>query len=301
MFWMPNILHPLACRSGGVFLAVGLLFAAPTARAGEAVPEKSGFTLFHPTPQALLRELNTDRPDTTESAITVDAGHFQLEVSFCDFTRTRSSDGTRVDQTVIAPFNLKVGLTDNTDLQFVFEPHVTVRTRSPGVPAQTRRGLGDMQLRLKINLWGNDGPQAGFGATSFGLMPFVKIPTARGAFGNGRVEGGLILPFGVELPAGFELGLMAELDVVRNASNRRYGAEFVHTATVAHKILGKLGGYVEFVGVTPRRTEGTYQAYFSTGLTFGIGKDVQLDAGVRLALNRGSDDFNAFTGLSVRF
>ena len=34
-----------------------------------------------------LRPLSTDRPDTTESAYTVDAGHFQFEMEMAAFTR----------------------------------------------------------------------------------------------------------------------------------------------------------------------------------------------------------------------
>src|SRR5687767_2381830 len=56
--------------------------------------DKSGYHLFDPTPRALMREMSTDRPDTTESPRTVDAGHFQLEMSFVDFTR-EDEDGVR--------------------------------------------------------------------------------------------------------------------------------------------------------------------------------------------------------------
>ncbi|MFN9973748.1 MAG: transporter, partial [Phycisphaerae bacterium] len=48
--------------------------------------DKSAFHLFNPTPRELLREVDTDRPDTTESPHTVDAGHFQIEFSFVDYS-----------------------------------------------------------------------------------------------------------------------------------------------------------------------------------------------------------------------
>lgn len=40
--------------------------------------DKSMYTLFRQTPRSQMRELTTDRPDKTESPITVDAGHFQI-------------------------------------------------------------------------------------------------------------------------------------------------------------------------------------------------------------------------------
>src|SRR5437764_1052507 len=52
--------------------------APATARAGEEAPaaDKSSYTLFNPTPLNLMRDLNPDRPDVTESPFTVDAGHY---------------------------------------------------------------------------------------------------------------------------------------------------------------------------------------------------------------------------------
>ena len=61
--------------------AVAVAGLAGPVGAGEDAPaDKSVYHLFHPTPFALMRELNTDRPDKTESPFTVDAGHYQIEL-----------------------------------------------------------------------------------------------------------------------------------------------------------------------------------------------------------------------------
>ena len=60
--------------------------------------------------QSQLRELTTDRPDQTESPITVDRGRFQIEVDAISFTRDRDKSGggnVRTDSTGVAPINLK--------------------------------------------------------------------------------------------------------------------------------------------------------------------------------------------------
>src|SRR5215218_10376638 len=96
-------------------VTLGLAIASPGAL---AQADKSQYTLFNPTPRASMRELSTDRPDTTESPYTVDAGHFQFELSLVDFTR--DDDGGVKSETLTAlPANLKVGLLNNVDLQFV--------------------------------------------------------------------------------------------------------------------------------------------------------------------------------------
>jgi hypothetical protein len=137
--------------------------------------------------------MSTDRPDKTESAYTVDAGHFQLEMDVLSYSYDRDNGlpgDTRVESVAIAPMNLKVGLCNRADLQMVIEPYASVRThvRATG-QVETQRGFGDITLRLKASMWGNDG-----GRTALALMPFVKLPTNQDDLGNNSVEGGLIAP-----------------------------------------------------------------------------------------------------------
>ena len=53
---------------------------------------KSAYTLFSPTPRDMMRELAADRPDTTESPFTVDAGHYQFELSFAEWRKEGGSE-----------------------------------------------------------------------------------------------------------------------------------------------------------------------------------------------------------------
>ena len=280
----------------GLSIIAGL--GVHAARAGEApasaAADKSGFTLFNPTPRPLLRELNTDRPDVTESPITVDAGHIQVEASFVEYTHDRTG-AVRSDTLSILPANIKLGLTNNVDLQLVFEPFIRQKSRTGGGGTERLDGFGDTQLRLKVNFWGNDG-----GDTAFGLMPFIQLPTASDDLTSGHVEGGLIVPFSAKLPGEFEIGMMAGVDVVRDERNEGYGAEFIHTVTVSRKLVGELEGYVEYVGVSPIDTGEGYLAYFSTGLTFGLTDDIQLDGGLLLGLSDAAEDYTVFAGISIR-
>jgi hypothetical protein len=275
------------------------LAAAGLARAGPdegktALPaDKSGYTLFNPTPRALMREMSTDRPDTTESAYTVDAGHFQVEMSFVDYVRDEDG-GAKTETWTVLPANFKLGLTNNVDVQLVVDPYVRQKTRSAG-GSETLDGFGNTQLRLKVNLWGNDG-----GETALAVMPFVQFPTAGDDQGNDHVEGGIIFPFAAELPAGFGLAAMAELDVVRDEANDGYAVEVLHTIGVNRQIVGELGGYVEYIGIAPIDTGGGYVALIGTGLTYGLSEDVQLDFGMNFGLSDHADDLNVFAGVSFR-
>ena len=245
-----------------------------------------------------LRPLTTDRPDATESPITVDAGHFQIEASLVEHTRA-SQRGERVRTLSVLPTNIKFGLLDNADIQFVFTPQTQTRTRT-GNQEDRARGFGtDTQIRLKVNVWGNDGPDPAFGNTSFGVMPFIKFPSGPKRLRGNHVEGGIILPLAFALPSAFSLGVMAEMDVVYDDDQRRYGVDFVHSATLGHALAGKLSGYIEYVGTAPR--VGRYQPVASSGLSYALSGDTSLDVGARWRLSRSVHELTAFAGFSRRF
>lgn len=75
-------------------------------------------------------------------------------------------------------------------------------------------------------------------------MPFVKFPTNTGGLGNKQVEGGVILPLALELPHGWNMGLMTEFDILYFEEGG-YGPGFVNSITFGHAIVGHLSGYAE--------------------------------------------------------
>lgn len=279
-----------ACIRWSLLLA-GLSFL-PQLFSETGSENKRSYNLFHPTPEKLLRELTTDRPDKTESPYTVDAGHFQLEMDLLSFTRDAEGD-----LFAIAPTNFKVGLLNNIDLQVIAETFNIQRTlgRTAG-RRETISGFGDLLVRLKVNFWGNDG-----GKTAFGVMPFVKFPTNQHELGNSAVEGGVIFPLAVELPGEFDLGAMTEVDSVRNENNSSYHAEFINSVTVGHAIEGELSGYVEFFTAVSTERDGEWVGTFDFGFTYGLTPNIQLDAGMNVGLTRSADDLNPFVGVSVRY
>lgn len=230
--------------------------------------------------RAERRELSPDRPDTTESPYTVDRGVFQLELSFFDYLRDEGDTSWTV-----LPFNLKLGLAQNVDLQLVVEPY---RSREGGAD-----GIGDTQVRLKVNLWGNDG-----GKTAFGIMPFVTLPTSSD---TDELEGGLILPLAIGLSDRAGLGLMVETDFVYDPEDDGYDTELVLTAVVGVDVGAKLGLYLEGIAIESTDAGSGSQQLLGTGLTWALGEDVLLDAGINVGLNDAAEDFNAFGGMTVRF
>jgi hypothetical protein len=300
VFYAPRVTVRRVLRLALILAAFScLLAAAGTAAAEDAdkpLPDKSGYNLFYPTPHVLMRELTPDRPDKTESPYTVDAGHFQLEMDVVTFTLNRSN-GARTEAWNVAPVNIKIGLLNNVDLQVIFDNYLYVHTEDRQAHKMTTQsGVGDFTTRLKINLWGNDG-----GKTAFGFLPFVKFPTNTDHLGNDAVEGGVIFPLAVKLPAGWDMGLETGSSFLRNEQDRGYHAEFVNMVTVGHELIGKLGGYLEFFSSVSTERGSSWVGTVDLGLTYGLTETIQLDAGVNLGVTRSADDVDAFTGLTVRF
>ncbi len=260
--------------------------------------DKSHFNLFHPTPPDQMREMSTDRPDQTESPYTVDAGHFQVAMDAVNagFDRDRSGGGNVQTTGWGTALNLKAGLLNNVDLQFVLNPYAKVEVKDHTTGAQyTDSGLGEFQTRLKVNLWGNAG-----GTTAFAVMPFVKWPLPESSLHNGKTEGGVIFVLGYELPAGWRSAVMTEFDFLANDPGS-YSTEFVNSITFSHDIVGKLGGYVEFFSVVSSADNVDWQGQFDVGFTYAVNDNLQFDTGCNFGVTKSAPDFNPFIGLSFRF
>jgi hypothetical protein len=283
--------------------------AAPSNMILKAAPsgdDKSAYTLFNPTPDRLLRDFSTDRPDTTESPFTVDAGRFQFETNLFGYTRSRPDiDGTVSDTYEIGTTNARIGLTSNTELSLIFQPYGTVRTRAIdpfGIPSVTHQsGVGNLDIRTKINLWGNDTFEKA-GATAFGLLPFLTLPVDRGnGISSDGVEGGLILPFAIKLSDPLSLGLNTGVNVVRNDDGLNYHSEYLASASFAYDWSDNLSTYYEVAARFNTRNPLGDVAMLGTGFSYKLSKNVQVDAGVNIGVTRAADRYNPFVGISRRF
>lgn len=226
-----------------------------------------------------VRELSADRPDATESPITVEPGRVQIESSLYDWSR----DG-RNDTHAWLSLHAKFGLAESVDFGLVIDSFV--RQENPGA-----EGFGDIGLTLKWNLWGNDGAD-----TALALLPYMKIPTHT-ALSNGEWEGGLAVPFAVGLADGWDLGLMAAVDVVDDSTGS-HEFEFLHTAVISRDLNDSMGCFLEYIGVA---AEDRYEASLATGMTYLLHENLMLDISLRVGLNDEAPDVGMATGFTVRF
>ena len=234
------------------------------------------------------RPLEGDRPDATESPIPVDAGRFQIESSFVTYSKT-GSGADRFESWTFGETNLKYGLTPRSDLQLIFAPHVIERVGAGGARVEDS-GFGDLQARLKVNLWGADE-----GKTAFALLPYVTMPS--GSDVSGEVwEGGLVTPFAIEMSSRWSLGFQTEIARVDVDGEREW--DYAFTAVSGFDLGRGCGMYTEYVGNVG---DHPYRHYFSGGLTWDLAPFTRFDVGALVGLNEDSDDLTVFTGVTWKF
>jgi hypothetical protein len=235
------------------------------------------------------------RPGKSTAPCTVPAGHFQVETGFADWSLQRVG-GERDTSLTIAETSFKYGLTDRSDIEIDVTPFERATSRVGGMH-QSASGFGDVVVSYKQALTSPDA------AVQLTLLPFVKIPTAKRSLGNGKWEGGLLVPILFQLgKSPFSINLTPELDWAADADGRGHHAAMTQVASLGFQASRKLSFAAELWGQWDWDPAGTVrQASADGSVAYLVSNDVQLDAGANFGLNRNTPDVELYTGVSVRF
>jgi hypothetical protein len=281
-----KIFYPLA-----TVLAL-LTFAYNSATAQDTT--RKSYNIFHPLPESLLREdMETDRPNVTESPYTMEAGHFQYEADIFNFEKLRTDES--VQRTwLINQANLKLGLFKNTALQLKIQSygHQSSTDLASG-EKQTGSGFGDMTLRIKQNLYGNYN-----GSFSIAVMPYVKFPTNRYS-DNKSYEEGLMVPMVLKLPQDWKIGMMVEGDRLKDDDAEAMHSELLQSLTVSHVFFKKLEVFGESY-YTYNFKDHHILNFVDAALEYEIVRDVKVDVGMNYGLQHDAQK-NYFAGIAFRY
>jgi hypothetical protein len=270
-------------------------FATASAAAQDSGPDKSGYTLFNPTPLDLLRSFSTDRPNKSSSPYTVDAGHWQVESDLFNVARDSANGSATRQITTIAP-TVKLGLANDADLEVVVPTYAWVRNKANGV-STTVHGWTDIQLRTKINLLGNDD-----GDYALAIVPYVKFPSGDTGISNKKYEYGAYAPFGIKFDDQWSAVLMVQADSLVSGSDpnkRRFNAQtfanFSYAASDTVTLSLEYYTQHKFEDHAPTVQTADF------AVAWNLGDDLQLDVAWYAPLNKAAPNFNAYTGISKRF
>jgi hypothetical protein len=261
---------------------------------------KDQYHFFNPTPVEKMRPMSTDRPDRTESAYSLDAGHFMLESDIVAYSRNDDRVGGNRQNSKTLGFainNYKFGLTNNSEIQFIVESyqHSTVSDQSAGT-RRTNQGFGDITVRFKHNIMGNDD-----GKLAIALMPYAKLPTNNDDLGNDSIEGGFLLPVAYELGGGYALGFMTGFEYNKDDGDSGYHPAYLNSIVLDKAITSELTGYVELYTIRSTAPGSQWKNTLDLGMTYMVTPDLQLDAGINIGISDAADDYNPFLGVSYRY
>ena len=139
-------------------------------------------------------------------------------------------------------------------------------------------------------------------AFSAALVPFVKLPTAPKRIGNGKVEGGLIVPLSWAL-GGTLLSLSSspEVDLIADGDGHGYYAAGAATLSLGLAASDRLSLAAELWAGWDWDEDTTRQASIGTNAAYKITSELQIDGQVDVGLTRDSSDVEITGGVSIRF
>lgn len=236
-----------------------------------------------------------DRPSKSTGPCTVPAGQWQIETGLIDWSHN-NSDGVQTDTIMWGNSAIKYGVSARADIELWMTPLETMNVHGGGIHDHAS-SFGDTLVRVKYQLTKDGSP------VQIALDPFVKIPTANHQLGNGKVEGGLLVP--IAIPIGkspFTISLDPELDLLADQDRHGHHEAMIELINLGWQANPKLTLTTEIWGQWNWDPSGTgKQSSWDGSIAYLVNKNLQLDAGANFGLNKQTAAVELYTGVSVRF
>jgi hypothetical protein len=245
----------------------------------ESRPECRGtHHLWSPLPEACLETIDTDRPHQTDTPHVVPAGYTQIESAIAAAGIGGVLDaprGKKGAQLVFFDDNYKFGLVSHVDLQLVFA-HAAYDTAEHHFAPP-----GPLEVRVKLNVVDEKG-----WIPALTLVPTTFVPMDRAH----ALRGGVVVFWGWELPAQFELEMNAG---VLASAKPKPPLALVLASALTRPVIGPVKAFIDVAATG-------FDVALGTGLLMPLGRDVQVDAGTYIGLSGAEYVATPFIGLSLR-
>ena len=224
-------------------------------------------------------EINTDRPDVTNSSLVVPAGSLQIEngINFSERDGGRFVDGTNT--------RLRAGITNCLEF-FVDTPTYFANIRSP-----ENSGFSDVAPALKWQV----SPVPG--KVDLSAVFGVALPTGSVGTAGPGAQPYLQFPWSWELRNGWGLsGMFTEFIRPSDPTSKLITEA---TFVIEKNVTERASLFVGYVGDYPE--SGSPAQFLNSGGLYRLGPNQQLDFHVALGLNHNAPSYVVGVGYSVRF
>ena len=201
--------------------------------------------------------LVTDRPDFTESSLSVPGGVVQLEAGY---TFTRVSD---ISSHSFGEVLVRLGI--GGPLEFRLGLNSYVVTTSNGL---TQDGLEDLGLGVKVELLEGSGT-----VPALGLIAAVSVPTGAESFSSDGTGADLVLAAGWDIGSRWSVG--SNVGFVGGVLDDGSDNQWLGSIAVGRSVSARAAVFGEVYGLTV--ATGDADIFIDGGATFALNEDFQLD------------------------
>ena len=218
------------------------------------------FVAFNVSAQVIV----TDRPDQTESSLTVSRCNFQIE------SGVSIASNNSVKSTLLPSTLLRYGVFDGVELRFVFQ-NESSEIDLEGVNKKTT-GFSDLEIGTKIQLLKKENVN-----TEIAFISHLIIPTAKTGLTTSNF--GVINKISISHALSEKIGLGYNIgyDLVEKQSALTY------SLALGISISEKVGAYIEPFGAWAEQNQ--FDSNFDLGVTYLIKPNFQLDLSYGVGIN----------------
>lgn len=238
----------------------------------------------------VIGSVHAAHPMITEDTGTQGAGGFQLELTYDD---NHDRIGETKTRSTVAASVLSYGIADNLDIALGLAHTRNEATESNVTHVES--GGGDSQLSVKWRFHEN-------GNLSFALKPSLTLPSGNAArgLGSGRST------YGLDFIASLEQNLLAyhfHAGYLRNLNSVDEREDIFHlSGAVVYHANDKLK-LVADAGINTNTDifSRSWPATLVSGVIYSPRKELDLDAGIHVGLNRAATDYAFLSGVTIRW
>lgn len=230
--------------------------------------------------------LVTDRPDFTESALTVPKGSVQVEMGGT-YSREDGVQSLSSGETLI-----RSGLTPRVELRLTAASYAVERS-----DVARAQGLEDTGIGFKFFI--HDGGERRSIVPTVALIAGTSLPTGAAPFRSRRAlpEAKLLGAWTVS----DRIGFASNLNWARAESDGTAHDEYSGSGSFAFALTERVGAYAEYFAFGERTASWSRREYVNGGLTFLVHPTLQLDARAGFRVDAPADGTFVGLGVSRRF
>jgi hypothetical protein len=220
------------------------------------------------------QELVTDRPDQTESSVTIPLNSFQIETGL--LTGFTKNFGISERQFLIPTTLLRYGMTKNIELRIVEQ----FENRKIILESDGMFGVSDLELGAKIQILKKEDIN-----TEIAFLTHLILPTGSESFTNGNL--GTVNKIAVSHT------INDFLDFGYNVGYNFFGSgrgDLIYSMALGIGITDNIGAYIETYGEIVEFNNP--YSNFDSGFTYLIQENLQLDLSFGIGLNYSMNYFS---------